>query len=244
MSKKVQLFITCLVDALYPEIGEAVVRVLRRAGAEVDFQVEQTCCGQPAYNAGMRSEAREMARHTIRTFEKAPGAVVIPSGSCTAMVRYSYGELFDGDPEWTQRARDLSERTYEFSEYLVDILNQVDFGAVWDGTLTYHASCHLFRELGVSRQPKLLLEAVKGAQILPLPEAEECCGFGGVFSIEHPELSKSMMDRKIANIEISGATTVVSCDAGCLTHINGGLHRQGKHPRARHIAEILNGQEI
>jgi L-lactate dehydrogenase complex protein LldE len=240
MSETVQLFITCIIDALYPEIGEAVVRVLRRAGASVDFQPEQTCCGQPAYNAGMRIQARDMAMHTIKTFEKAPGNVVLPSGSCTAMIRHGYAELFNDDPAWSSRAKSLAERTFEFTEYLVDKLGRVDLGGVWNGALTYHASCHLLRDLGVSRQPRLLLEAVQGAKLVGLPEPEECCGFGGVFSVEHPQLSASMLERKLSSIQSSGAPAVVSCDAGCITHINGGLHRRGMRQRALHIAEILD----
>jgi L-lactate dehydrogenase complex protein LldE len=240
MSRTVQLFITCIIDALYPEIGEAVVRVLRRAGTNVDFQPGQTCCGQPAFNAGMRIQARDMAKHTIATFERAPGMVVLPSGSCTAMIRHGYPELFDGDPAWAGKANALAERTFEFSEYLVDVLGIVDLGAKWKGPITYHASCHLLRELGVSRQPRLLLEAIKGAEIVELPQAEECCGFGGVFSVEHPELSASMLERKLSNIEYTGAPTVVSCDAGCLTHINGGFYRRGSGVRGKHIAELLD----
>jgi L-lactate dehydrogenase complex protein LldE len=239
----VQLFITCIIDALYPEIGEAVVRVLRRAGVSVEFQPDQTCCGQPAFNAGMRTQARQMAEHTIKTFEKAPGVVVLPSGSCTAMIRHGYGELFDGDPVWSPRAKRLAERTFEFTEFLVDKLGKVDLGAVWEGRLTYHASCHLLRDLGVKRQPHLLLGAVKGVELVDLPKAEECCGFGGVFSVEHPEISAEMLDRKIAEIRNSKAPVVVACDAGCLTHINGGLHRRGMKQRALHIAEILDQRE-
>jgi L-lactate dehydrogenase complex protein LldE len=244
MTQKVQLFVTCIIDALYPEIGESVVRVLRRAGALVDFQPDQTCCGQPAFNAGMHKQAREMAKHTIKTFEKAPGEVVLPSGSCTAMIRHHYPELFDGNANWAVRAKSLADRTYEFTEYLVDFLGIVDLNARWEGKLTYHASCHLLRDLGVNRQPKLLLEGVRGAEIIHFPEAEECCGFGGVFSVEHPEISAAMMERKIYHLEKTGASTVVACDAGCLTHLNGGFHRRRAGIRGRHIAEILDSMEL
>jgi L-lactate dehydrogenase complex protein LldE len=241
-SHPVQLFITCILDTLYPEVGEAVVRVLRRAGASVDFPGGQTCCGQPAFNAGLRSEARRIAEHTIRTFENTPGLVVIPSGSCAGMIRHSYLELFAHDPVWLPRAQALAERTYEFSEYLVDVLGVTDVGARLPGKLTYHSSCHLLRDLGVDRQPRLLLQAVRQAELVELPGTGECCGFGGVFSVEHPEISAAMLSRKIDNIEATGADWVVSCDGGCITNINGGLHRKAKLGRAVHIAQILDRQ--
>lgn len=240
MSETVQLFITCLIDTLYPEIGEAVVRVLQRTGLSIDFPSGQTCCGQPAFNAGMRSQARPIAIHTIRVFEETEGPIVIPSGSCAAMIRHSYLELFSDDEVWLPRARQLAARTYEFSEFLVDYLGVTDLGARFPGKLTYHSSCHLMREMGIVRQPRLLLENVRDAEFIELPHADECCGFGGVFSAEHPQISSAMLNRKIENIEASGAPVVVSCDAGCLSNINGGLHRQGKSQRVRHIAEILN----
>ena len=240
MSETVQLFVTCLIDTLYPEIGEAVVRVLQRAGVTVEFPSGQTCCGQPAFNAGMRSQARPIAIHTIQVFEKTKGPIVIPSGSCAAMIRHSYLELFSGDEEWLPKARDLAARTYEFSEFLVDYLGVIDLGASHKGKLSYHSSCHLAREMGIVQQPRLLLEAVRDAEFVELPQADECCGFGGVFSAEHPQISTEMLKRKIKNIEASGAPTIVSCDAGCLSNINGGLHRQGKKQRVVHIAEILN----
>ncbi|MDD5466608.1 MAG: (Fe-S)-binding protein [Anaerolineales bacterium] len=239
MPPKIQLFITCILDTLYPETGEAVVRVLRRAGAQVDFPPNQTCCGQPAFNAGMRAQAREMAMHTIRVFESLPGEVVIPSGSCCSMIRHSYPELFAEDPRWLPRAQALAGRCYEFSEYLIDVLGVTDLGARASGQLSYHSSCHLLRELGVDRQPRQLLGAVEGAEFVELPYTQECCGFGGAFSMEHPELSGAMLERKIANIQACSAPLIVSCDAGCITNINGGLHRKGLSPRAVHLADIL-----
>jgi len=240
MPKTVQLFVTCIIDSLYPETGEAVVRVLERAGVRVSFPPDQTCCGQPAFNAGLRSQARKMAIQTIHAFEAFPGPVVVPSGSCAAMVRHSYAELFKDDPEWLPKALSLAARTYEFSEFLVDVLGITDLGAQFNSRLTYHSSCHLLRGLGVDRQPRALLAAVHGAELVELPHAEECCGFGGVFSVEHPEISAAMLERKIANLESSTAPVVVSCDAGCVTNINGGLHRRKKSQRAVHIADILD----
>lgn len=236
----VQLFVTCLLDALFPETGEAVVRVLEKAGARVEFPEGQTCCGQPAFNAGVRAEARSLAEHTIRVFETTEGAIVIPSGSCAAMVRHGYLELFSGDETWLGRARAIARRTYEFSEYLVDVLGVTHLGASFPGMVTYHSSCHLLRDLGVDRQPRALLAAVQDAEFVELPETAECCGFGGVFSVEHPVLSRAMLERKLACLEESGAPVVVSCDAGCITHINGGLRRQGMPQRAVHLAEVLD----
>jgi L-lactate dehydrogenase complex protein LldE len=239
MTDTVQLFVTCLIDTLKPEIGEAVVRVLERAGMRVTFPQGQTCCGQPVFNAGIRREARKLAEATITVLEADPAPVVVPSGSCTAMIRHSYPELFADDPGWLARAEALADRTFELTEFLVDEMGIIDLGARYEGTMTYHPSCHLLRGIGVDRQPRALLAHVDGAEIVALPHAEECCGFGGVFSVEHPELSAEMLTRKMDNIAASGATTVVTCDTGCLLHINGGLHRQGREPRVKHIAEIL-----
>ena len=236
----VQLFITCLVDTFFPEVGLAMVDVLRRAGLDVDLPRDQTCCGQPTFNAGLRADARKIAEHTIRVFEATEGDIVIPSGSCAHMIRHNYAELFSGDATWLPRAKALAARTYEFTEYLVDVLHVADMGARWEGPLTYHPTCHLHRGLGIDRQPRLLLSNVAGAEIRELPEAEDCCGFGGIFSVEHPELSAEMLKRKIRNVESTQAPTLVVCDAGCLMHIQGGLQRNKKAQRVVHIAEVLN----
>ena len=242
MPETVQLFVTCIIDSLYPHVGQAVVRLLERTGREVSFPTGQTCCGQPAFNAGMRVEARRIAEYTIKIFENAPGPIVLPSGSCTAMIRHGYQELFKDDPDWFRRATSLAERTYELSELLVDVLGVRNLGARFPGRLAYHASCHLLRDLGVNRQPLDLLLEVEEAELVELPNYEECCGFGGLFSVEHPEVSSAMLERKINNIDASGAEYVVSCDAGCISNINGGLHRRGKPLRAIHIAEMLVGR--
>jgi L-lactate dehydrogenase complex protein LldE len=235
----IQLFVTCIIDTLYPETGEAVVRLLEKAGARVSFPPDQTCCGQPAFNAGLRSQARQMAIQTLRAFDNYPGPVVVPSGSCAAMIRHSYPELFAHDPEWLPKAQQLAERTYELTEYLVDVLGVTDLGVELNQRITYHSSCHLLRGLGVDRQPRQLLAAIHGAELVELTETGDCCGFGGVFSVEHPEISSAMLDRKINNLEASGAEVVVACDAGCVTNINGGLHRKRKTLRAVHIADLL-----
>lgn len=252
----VQLFVTCLVDTFYPETGEAIVSILRRLGVNVEFPTAQTCCGQPQFNAGLRADARQMAMHMIEAFERLPKTgslgshpqdrssevchVVSPSGSCVHMVRHNYPELFADDPEWLPRAQAMAKRTYEFTEYLVDVLGVTDLGAHWEGTLTYHPSCHLSRGLGIDRQPRALLAKVKGAQIVELPEDQDCCGFGGIFSVAHPELSAEFLKRKISNLEKTQAPTLVVADTGCIMHIAGGLHRQKKSQKVVHIAEVLN----
>lgn len=240
----VQLFITCLADTFYPETGRAIVDILQRLGLRVEFPTAQTCCGQPAFNAGMWKEARKMACHMIQVLEKTKGHVVAPSGSCIHMLRHAYPELFRDDPHWLPRAQALAERSYEFSEYLVDILGVTDVGARWQGRLAYHPSCHLLRGLGIDRQPRLLLSHLQGATLVDLPYAEECCGFGGVFSVDQPEVSTEMLLRKIANIQASQADAVVVADTGCRLHITGGLHRKiGSQSlaqiRVMHLAEVL-----
>jgi len=236
----VQLFITCLADSFFPKTGEAVVDILHRLGINVDFAREQTCCGQPAFNAGLRKDARAIAEHTIKVFENTIGNIVTPSGSCAHMFRHNYMELFEGDSVWYPRAEALAARTYEFTEYLVDKLGVTDLGAKWDGLLTYHPSCHTLRGINVNKQPRILLANVHGATVVDLPHAEECCGFGGIMSVEHPELSAEWLKRKISNLEMTQSPTLVVTDAGCLMHIAGGLNRQKKSQRVMHIAEVLN----
>ena len=240
MVKTVELFVTCLVDTFRPQVGEAVVNVLKRAGVTVHFSPEQTCCGQPAFNVGMRPEARAMAKQSIELLEKSPHPVVIPSGSCTNMVRHGFLELFREDPVWLKRAEALSTRTFEFSEFLVDVLDLNDIGAHFPEKIAYHPSCHLLRGVGVDHQPRLLLRSIEGVEIVDLPEEDVCCGFGGLFSIEHPELSGEMLANKIASIESCGANTIVTCDTGCLMQIYGGLIKLGKTQKVMHIAEVLD----
>jgi L-lactate dehydrogenase complex protein LldE len=178
--------------------------------------------------------------HTIRVFEKTTGDIVMPSGSCAHMIKHGYAELFQDDPHWLPRAQSLAGRVFEFTEYLVDKLGVTDLGAQWNGTLTYHPSCHTLRGMNIDRQPRALLANVRGATVVELPHAEECCGFGGIFSMEHPELSAEWLKRKIGNLEASQAPTLVVTESGCLMHIAGGLHRQKKKQRVVHIAEVLN----
>jgi L-lactate dehydrogenase complex protein LldE len=241
-SDTIQLFVTCLIDSFFPDVGEAIVHVLNRAGVRVEFPSAQTCCGQPAFNAGLRAQARPLAEHTIQVFEKTVGDIIIPSGSCVAMLRSGYLDLFKNDPHWLKRAKTLAGRVYELTEYLVDVRCILDLGSRWPGRLTYHPSCHLLRSLGVDRQPRLLLSQVKDAELIELPERTDCCGFGGVFSLEHPELSAEFLKRKIVNLEKTASPTLVVCDAGCLMHIQGGLKRQRKDQQVVHIAQVLDSQ--
>jgi len=236
---KIQLFVTCLIDSLFPEVGEAVVETLVKAGLDIGFPQAQTCCGQPAFNAGYRSEARRMARYTIDVFNATEGPVIIPSGSCADMVKYQYLELFKDDPIYLPRAQQLSERTYEFSQFLVDVLGYVDFGTKYQGKLAYHPSCHLLRGMGVDIQPKALLAAT-GADVFPLEE--ECCGFGGVFAVDQAELSTELLRRKLKAVEESGSATVVAGDVSCLMHIEGGLRQKGSKIRCAHLAQIIAGK--
>ena len=237
---KVQLFIPCYVDQFYPQVGIATYQLLKKLGCEVVYPLGQTCCGQPQFNAGLRNDARAIAEHTIKVFEKTSGDIVTPSGSCAHHFRHNLLELFEGDVEWYPRAEAFGKRAFEFTEYLVDKLNITDLGATWNGALTYHPSCHTLRGLDVDRQPRALLQNVKNAMLVQLPNEQECCGFGGVMSVEHPELSAEWLKRKISNLEATQASTLVVTDAGCLMHIMGGLKRQGKNQRVVHIAEVLN----
>jgi L-lactate dehydrogenase complex protein LldE len=235
---RVSLFVTCLVDQFFPEVGMSVVAVLRKLGVEVDFPAEQTCCGQPAFNSGFSGEARKLAKRFIEIFEKSE-YVVAPSGSCSSMVRVFYPELFAKDPDWHKRAESLASRTYEFTEFLVNVLKVEDVGGAYHGKVALHQSCHLLRELNVKTEPQCLLRAVKGIELVDLERAETCCGFGGLFSIKYPHISGSVLQDKLESIEKSGADVVVASDVGCLMHIGGGLSRQCSAAKTMHIAELL-----
>jgi L-lactate dehydrogenase complex protein LldE len=232
--------VTCLGDALFPEVGVATVRLLRRLGHEVEFRPAQTCCGQPHFNSGYHDDARALACHTINAFAGA-GTVVAPSGSCAAMVKLEYPELFHDHPHWHRRAVDLAGRTRELSDFLVNVLRVEDVGARFDGKVTYHMACHL-RGLGVLEEPLRLLRRVRGLELVPLERFDECCGFGGSFSVRYPGISGSMVCDKAAFIERSGADAVVTTDAGCLMNIAGRLRRQGSRVRALHLAQVLEGE--
>jgi L-lactate dehydrogenase complex protein LldE len=234
---KVSLLVTCLGDALFPEVGVATVRLLRRLGVRVDFPEAQTCCGQPHFNSGYRDDARDLARRLIRVFAGSP-QVVAPSGSCAAMVKLEYPGLFRGDPLWEGKARDLAGRTHELSDFLVNVLGVEDVGARFPGRATYHMACHL-RGLGLLTEPERLLRRVRGLEYVPLERADECCGFGGSFAVRYPGISGAMVQDKAALVEKAGVDAVVATDAGCLMNIAGCLRRRGSGVRALHLAQVL-----
>jgi len=229
--------ITCLGDALFPEVGVATVRLLRRLGVEIDFPAAQTCCGQPHFNSGFRGAARDLARHTIQAFDDGQ-PVVTPSGSCAAMVKLEYPELFHGDRVWHAKALALAVRTHELSSFLVNVLGVEDVGARFEGKATYHVACHL-RGLGIASEPERLLRKVRGLELLPLERHDECCGFGGSFSVRYPEISGAMVTDKAKFVEQSGTDLVVATDSGCLMNITGCLRRRGSKVRALHVAQVL-----
>ncbi|MDR7422048.1 MAG: (Fe-S)-binding protein [Armatimonadota bacterium] len=237
---RVALFVTCLVDQLFPQVGEAAARVLERAGCDVVFPEGQTCCGQAVFNDGFRDEARALARRHLDMFAAAD-AVVAPSGSCAAMVREWYPRLFRDEPAQRARAEDLAGHTYELSEYLVRVRGVADLGARFDAAVAYHPTCHGLRGLGLREEPLRLLRAVRGLRLVPLGGAEECCGFGGFFSITFATLSSAMLATKLDALEASGADVVTATDASCLMHIAGGLERRRSRVRAMHLAEVLAG---
>lgn len=242
MGQKITLFIPCFVDQLVPQVALDMVAVLRRIGYAVDFPEEQTCCGQPAFNAGFWNEARPVAERFVRVFGKAE-IVVCPSGSCTTMVRCFYPELLASSPI-RQEAIALGKRVFEFSEFVVDVAGVTDVGASFPYRVTYHDSCHTLRELHVRRQPRELLRHVRGLNFVELGYAEECCGFGGVFSVKFPEVSGAMGEVKASNIEATGADFVTACDPSCLMHIEGMLRRKRARARTIHLASILAAQEV
>lgn len=236
--RNVSLFIPCIVDLLLPEIGEATVRLLSRLGLRPVYHERQTCCGQFSFNAGFRREAARMAVHFLEVFGD-DEAVVCPSGSCVHMVRNRYPELLEGEPRWVDRARDVAARVYELTEFLVGVLGVEDVGAAFEGKVAYHESCSLLNGLGVSEQPKKLLRAVRGAEIVPMRDADVCCGFGGEFSSRYPEISEALVAAKTARFLESGADVLVLCEPGCLTNINGYLSRHHPDRKALHMAEFL-----
>ncbi len=237
VANKVALFIPCFIDQLTPQVGVDMVRVLRRLGYEVEFPEEQTCCGQPAFNVGYWDEARPLAERFVRIFEKAE-VVVSPSGSCTTMVRKFYPELLAGTP-FRDAAEQLGRRVFEFSEFLTNVAKKLDVGAAFAHKVTFHDACHALRELHLKEGPRELLRHVRGLELVEMPHVEECCGFGGGFSVKFDMISASMGDSKVMNIEASGAEVVTSVDQSCLMHIDGMLRRHNLPVRTLHLASIL-----
>lgn len=247
--RRVALFVTCMVDMIYPAVGMATVDLLEQAGMVVIFPEDQTCCGQPAFNSGFRPQTREVALHFLDVFEPLVrmdkiDAIVAPSGSCVTMVSHFYPTLFDSinDAGNLQRARTVAEVTFELTEFLVDVLGITDMGAAGNGKIAYHACCHGLRELGIGEQPRTLLSHVEGVEHVEMREETECCGFGGLFAVKNAAISEAMGRRKTQNIVESGADVVALCDVSCMTHINGLLSRQKQTARAVHIAQVLAGE--
>ena len=238
MPNRVSLFVTCMVDQLMPQVGMAMVEVLERLGYRVDFPERQTCCGQPAFNSGYRAEARTVARHFLDTLE-ASEAIVIPSGSCASMVKNHYPSLFEKEPATLARAESVAARVWEFSEFLTRVAGVEDVGARFEDVVTYHDGCHSLREMGIREGPRRLLAHVRGLDLREMQPAEECCGFGGTFSVKFAELSGAMARTRIEAILRTGARTVVSADPSCLMQIQGVLSRAGAPVRTLHLAEVL-----
>jgi L-lactate dehydrogenase complex protein LldE len=234
---KVSLFIPCFVDQLNPQVGLDVVSVLRKIGCEVDFPEAQTCCGQPAFNTGYWDEARPLAERFVRIFSSAE-AVVCPSGSCTTMVKVFYPELLAGSPLHDDAVK-LGERVHEFTQFLVNIAKVTDVGASFPHKVTIHDSCHGMRELHLKQESRALLKNVRGLELVDLPYGEECCGFGGAFSVKFAMISAAMGDTKAGNIEKSGAEYVTAADPSCLLHLDGILRRKKSNAHAIYVGSIL-----
>src|SRR5215510_14624255 len=238
-SKRVGLFVTCLVDLIRPSVGFAAVKLLEEAGCTVEVP-RQTCCGQPAFNSGDRATTRAIAEQVIDAFA-AYDYVVAPSGSCDGMLKTHYPELFHDDPNWMPRVDAFCAKTYELVSFLVDVLGVSRVDARFEGAVTYHDSCSGLRELGVRIQPRRLLGTVQGLTIKEMQDAETCCGFGGTFCVKYPDISNAIVGKKAANIAASGADTLLAGDLGCLMNMAGKLQRDGKAIEVRHVAEVLAG---
>lgn len=240
VGQPVALYVTCLVDYLFPDVGIASVRLLEHLGLTVTFPFAQTCCGQPAYNGGYHREARPLAERFLDVFRDVP-VIVCPSGSCTTMIRVEYPRLFADDPIRAEQARAIAARTWELTEFLVDGLGRADLGLRLPEQQTFaiHDSCHGLRHLGLGRQARALIEAMENARLVPLEDHDECCGFGGLFSVKMPDLSAAMLEKKLAHIRACEAPTIVTGDVSCMMHMNGGLAREGAFRQVRHIAEVL-----
>ena len=240
---RVGFFVTCLVDLMRPSIGFAALRLLEAGGADVFVPPTQTCCGQPAYNSGDRADAAALARKVVGEFEGCD-YVVAPSGSCSGMIRTHYHDLFADDPAMLARVQALAGRTYELTDFLVNVMKLADVPGRFDGTVTYHDSCAGLREMGVKAQPRALLAKVRGLSVKEMAEPETCCGFGGTFSIKFGEISARLADNKCADVQASGADALVLGDLGCMLNIEGRLRRRGDTTtRVLHVAEVLAGPD-
>ncbi len=238
---KIQLFHTCLVNDFFPDVGMSIVHIFRRISIDVAVPSQQTCCGQPMFNAGFHNETKKAARYTLDMLNNTHGGpIIIPSGSCSDMITHHYRLLFQDDPHYLSIVTSVTNRCFEFTQFMVDELGTTDLGAQLTARIAYHPSCHLMRGMGIKKQPMALLEKVNGLEIVDFDEHEECCGFGGSFAAKNPGISGSMLNKKLKNIRNSGAEMIVSCDMGCLMHLEGGIHRQGHSLQIRHVAQVLS----
>ncbi len=235
---RVALFVTCLVDLHRPTVGFAAIKLLEQAGCQVEVPRAQTCCGQPAFNSGDRTTARDIGRQVLEAFS-GYDYVVVPSGSCAGMIKHHLPHLFDDDPNLRARAEVLSERTFELIGFLADVMGVTDVAASYPGIATYHDSCSGLREMGLKAQPRALLAGVDGLELREMADAEVCCGFGGTFCVKYPEISTRMVSDKAAHVAASGADTLLAGDLGCLLNMAGRLSREGSAIRVRHVAEVL-----
>jgi L-lactate dehydrogenase complex protein LldE len=239
---RVGFFVTCLVDLMRPSVGLAAIELLEAAGAEVYVPPGQTCCGQPAYNSGDRADSIALARRVVDAFEGCD-YLVAPSGSCSGMIRTHFADLFADDAGYRDRAAALAARSYELTQFLVDVMHTTHVAARFDGTVTYHDCCAGLREMGVKSQPRVLLDSVAGLDLKEMAECETCCGFGGTFSIKFGEISTRLADNKCQHVVTSGADAVVLGDVGCMLSIEGRLRRRGDTAtRVLHVAEVLAGK--
>jgi L-lactate dehydrogenase complex protein LldE len=235
---RVALFVTCLVDLYRPSVGFAAIRLLEQAGCHVEVPPVQTCCGQPAFNAGDRATARDLARNLVDAFA-GYDHVVAPSGSCTGMIAHHFPSLFDDDPQYRAKAADLAVRTHELVSFLRDVMGVQKVDARFDGTVTYHDSCAGLREMGIKAQPRALLGSVAGLALAEMADPEICCGFGGTFCVKYPDISTRMVTDKCRDIAATGADTLLAGDMGCLLNMAGRLKREGSPVQVRHVAEVL-----
>ncbi len=238
-NKKASVFISCLVDNFFPEVGEATVKVLSNMRFEIEFPENQTCCGQPAFNSGHREEAKKVACHFLDVFGGQDCPIVCPSGSCVSMVKHYYRELFRDNPEKFTRAGKISSRIYEFSEFVFNERRNIHSESVYRGKVTFHDSCHALRELGISSEPRDIIRSLDGVDLVEMDMSDACCGFGGTFSIKYPEVSKSMLEEKVNSIINSGADAVISTDMGCLMNIRGLVSRKKLPVKVLHLSELL-----
>ena len=238
---RVGLFVTCLVDLMRPSIGFAALRLLEAGGAEVYVPPSQTCCGQPTYNSGDRADTIALARKVVEEFEGCD-YLVAPSGSCSGMIRTHYAELFAGDPAWSARVSALAAKTYELTDFLLNVLALDRVPGDYQGTITYHDACAGLREMGVKAQPRALLAKMRGVRLSEMADSEVCCGFGGTFAVKLGEISARIADNKCQHIVTSGADAVVLGDLGCMLNIEGRLRRRGDATRVLHVAEVLAGE--